>query len=95
MKAQLSSLQKLRSPIPLVVDSEAALGNIIERNLHGVKVLKCWNHVMINAAKRWLREHLKGISPKVQNLLRFQFMLLTSKICFINRMRTTNPNWMS
>ena len=52
-----------RSPIPVVVDSETALGNTIESNLPGVKVVKCWNHV-INAAKRWLREHLKGTSPE-------------------------------
>jgi len=63
MKAQLPSLQKLQSPIPIVVDSETALGNAIESNLPGVKVVKCWNHV-INAAKRWLREHLKGTSPE-------------------------------
>ena len=44
--------------------NEAALGKTIERNLLGAKVLKCWNHVMINAAKRWLREHLMGISPE-------------------------------
>ena len=63
MKAQLLSLQNLQSPIPLVVDSEAALGNATKRNLPGVKLVKCWNHV-INVAKRWLREHLKGISPE-------------------------------
>jgi len=63
MKVQLPSLQKLQSPIPIVVDSETALGNAFESNLPEVKVVKSWNHV-INAAKRWLREHLKGNSPE-------------------------------
>ena len=63
MKTQLPSLQKLQSPIPIVVDSETALGKTIENNLPGVKVVKCWNHV-INAAKRWLQDHLKGISSE-------------------------------
>ena len=97
IRVQLPSLQKLPSPIPLVVDSEAALGNAIERNLSGVTVLKCWNHV-INAVKIWLSEHLKGTFNylKVQNVLRFQFMLLTSKIYFISRMkRNPNLNWMN
>ena len=65
IKVQLQSLQKLQSPIWLVVDSEAALGNAIERNLPGVI---CWNHVL-NAVKRWLREHLKGTLPESPKFL--------------------------
>ena len=47
------------------MDSEAALGNAIERNLPGVI---CWNHVL-NAVKRWLREHLKGTLPESPKFL--------------------------
>ena len=83
MKTQIPSLQKLQSPIPIVVDSETALGKAIENNLPGVKVVKCWNHV-INAPKRWLQDHLKGTSSETLNLLRFQFMFVTSEICFIS-----------
>ena len=67
MKTQLPSLQKLQSPIPIVVDSKTALGKAIENNFPGVKVVKCWNHV-INAAKRWLQDHLKGTSENPKSL---------------------------
>ena len=56
LKEEISSLSTISSPVPIVVDDEAALNAAVDETLPGIHRVRCWNHI-INAMKLWLRRH--------------------------------------